>query len=151
MRPHVMYTLLLSITLSVSCVTSLWASPRANALLDTIDVFLTVDNMKTVGLTAEHAERVLIDIKQRRYRRVRALGALSILNPTRAQTLLPELLVKDTDSEVRAQAAIHLVRVFYTHSPARVLNALNRARAERSSDVQLLQLIESELKRVESP
>ena len=68
-------------------------APTREALLDAIDIFLSSQNMKAAGLSAERAEELLRDLKQRRYRRVRALGALSILAPERALELLPLLVL----------------------------------------------------------
>jgi hypothetical protein len=123
------------------------ASPRADALLDTIDVFLTPSNMKEVGIDASYAERALLDRHNKRYRRVRALGALSILAPARAFELLPKLAIEDQDSEVRAQSVIHLVRVFGVRQSGSVRSILADVREARKRDHDLCALIDAELKR----
>ena len=144
-------TLLCSVALisALGPLSSLSATPAAEALLDAIDVFLSPQNMKAAGLSAERAEELLRDLKQRRYRRVRALGALSILAPERALQLLPQLLLEDQDSELRAQSAIHLARVFYRDHPAQVQGALERALKTHSGDQRLCELMRLELKRAQ--
>lgn len=123
------------------------ASPRADALLDTIDVFLTPTNMKAVGIDASYAERTLLDRQNKRYRRVRALGALTTLAPARAFELLPRLAIEDQDREVRAQSVIHLARVFGVRHGAEVRSILATVRATHKSDLGLCALIDAELKR----
>lgn len=123
------------------------ANPQADLLLDTIDVFLDAQNMEAVGLNAAYAEQILLDTKQRRYRRIRALSALTLLDPNQARHILPKLMLEDLDREVRCQSVIHLARVFMHSHPQYVETALTKASKAYPQDQGFLSLIHAELKK----
>ncbi|MBU0550865.1 hypothetical protein KKF91_05035 [Myxococcota bacterium] len=126
-----------------------YANPKANLLLDTIDVYLTEANMASVGLDAAYAERILLDEAQRRYRRVRALGALAILAPDRAFEVLAARLRVDPDPEVRIQAAIHLNRVFATQREPEIRQLFEAVKAQGATP-KLRAIMDGELRRLEA-
>lgn len=142
------YTLF-GLLISICAHSSALANPRADALLDTIDVFLSPTNMKAVGLDASYAELVTRDVQRKRYRRVRALSALTLLAPAQARALLPKLMVEDPDREVRAQSVIHLARVFGASHSQQVREALMAARSAHAQDEGFCTLVDAELKRAQ--
>lgn len=123
------------------------ANPKADVLLDTIDVYLTEANMAAVGLNAAYAEQLLLDGAQRRYRRIRAMGALTILAPERAFEVLPQRLKADEDKEIRIQAAIHLNRAFGLTREVEVRRIFEEI--TRRGELKLNRIISGELRRLE--
>lgn len=81
-------------------------------LVDAIDVPLTPQNVALVGLTETQAVALAVDVEQKRYTRIRAVGALAILGGDRARQVVELLATADPDAQVRAQAVVSLARVW---------------------------------------
>jgi len=118
----------------------------ADLLLDAIDVWVTPELVARAGLTAEHAERVLLNRSERRYRRIRAMAALCITSPERALEVLPELMRSAPDAELRVQAVIHLTRAFGEERRAQVEGLLREA-LNTHKDAKVRAMITRELER----
>lgn len=88
------------------------AAPHAELLLRAIDIPLTPDTIEHAGLTEAVAARVALDLKQKRYTRVRALGALGVFGSDLGRRLIESAAVADPDEQVRVQAVISLARVW---------------------------------------
>lgn len=87
--------------------------PRnAELLLAAIDIPLTPETVARAALTEQHAARVATDVKQPRYPRVRAVGALGVIGTDSARRLIETLAVADRDEQVRVQAVISLARIW---------------------------------------
>lgn len=127
------FPMLASLALGGAMMSPLCAEPVQEPqleLLDAIDVWLTPEALKRASLTPELVEPIARDASQRRYRRVRAMGALTLLSPERAFALLPQLLAHDSDREVRIQAAILLARTFGERAKPTLLKALSNTQDE---------------------
>lgn len=90
---------------------------RVDMLLDAIDIVISPMRIVEAGLTEEYAIAMAVDANQRRYRRVRATGALGIFGSARAHAVLLDLARGDTDVEVRIQAVTSLVYAFKEAAP----------------------------------
>lgn len=88
------------------------AAPHAELLLRAIDIPLTPDTIEHAGLTEAVAARVALDLKQKRYTRVRAIGALGVFGSDLGRRLIESAAVADPDEQVRVQAVISLARVW---------------------------------------
>jgi hypothetical protein len=87
--------------------------PRAaEMLLLAIDIPLTPETIERAGLTEAQAARVALDVKQSRYARVRALGALGVFGTDLGRRLIEAAAVADPDEQLRVQAVISLARVW---------------------------------------
>lgn len=88
------------------------AAPHAELLLRAIDIPLTPDTIEHAGLTEAVAARIALDLKQKRYTRVRAIGALGVFGSDLGRRLIESAAVADPDEQVRVQAVISLARVW---------------------------------------
>ena len=93
---------------------------QARLLLGAVDIQLTPQRLKALGLTFEEAASVAMDTEARLYLRVRGVSAAAMLEQEAAHTFLVHLASSNDHIEVRRQAIISLSKIFGRKSPRRI-------------------------------
>lgn len=85
---------------------------RARMLVDAIDIVLTPQTVAQAGLTESMAAALAAHTAEKRYTRVRAVGALGVFGTDSARRLIELLATADADEQVRVQAVVSLARIW---------------------------------------